>query len=89
MLDQLVEDGCNRPQHTGWQGLRLVEHQDAASQVVQLAQMGRAVREQGFEQLHRRGDDQWRVPVLARHPGSCSLCLWSGTERAMMLEDGV
>ena len=33
-IDELVEDGRNRPQHTGRQSLCLVEHQNATGQIV-------------------------------------------------------
>ena len=89
VLDQLVEDGCDRPQDAGRQRLRFVEDQHAGGEIVDLAQLRSAVREQGFEQLHGRGDDQRRVPVLARKPGTRGLLLRTRAERAVMLEHRV
>ncbi len=48
--------------------LRLVEHDDAVDDVVQLAAARGAVGEERLEQLHVRRDDDGRVPVLRCEP---------------------
>jgi len=44
--------------------LRLVEHDHAVGQVMQLAAARRAVREQALEELHRRCYHHWRIPIF-------------------------
>lgn len=54
------------------QGLNLVEEDDAARQPVELAAGGRAVGEEGFEDLHAGGDDERGVPVFGVPAGDAA-----------------
>ena len=62
---QQVEHVQNRLQECGRQLLRLVQHDDAAGDAVQLAAARGFGGKQRLEQLHIGGDDERRVPVLA------------------------
>ena len=61
---ELVERLRARREQRTRQGLRLVEDDDAAGDVVQLAAARGARGEQAFEELHVGGDDDGRGPVL-------------------------
>ena len=87
----------DRP-HTGQQGvhgqhLRLVKDDHAVGDVVQLAALGGAVGMDGFKELHRRGHDHRRIPVLAGQALAAlfTTCLLIGIENcaAVVLEDVV
>ena len=64
-LAQTVEDGREQARR---QRLGLVEDDDAPGEVVKLARLAPAIREQALEQLHGRRDDDRRVPILGRKP---------------------
>ncbi|MCV2449018.1 hypothetical protein E3D03_017295 [Paracoccus sp. DMF] len=51
-------------QQLAWKGLRLVQHNHRAGDIVQLATARGARREKAFEELHIGRDDQRRGPVL-------------------------
>ena len=53
-----------RAQQLERHGLRLVQHDHAARDVVQLAALRGLGREQAFKELHSRGDDDGRIPVF-------------------------
>ena len=65
MRHQQVQHVQNGLQKRRGQLLRLVQHDDAAHQVVQLAAARGFGGKERFEQLHVGGDDQRCVPVLA------------------------
>nr|WP_284540040.1 hypothetical protein [Pleomorphomonas sp. T1.2MG-36] len=66
VVGQFLDGPHDRDQERSRQRLRLVEHDHRTGDVVQFATARRSVREQALEQLHVGGDDDRRVPVLAR-----------------------
>jgi hypothetical protein len=84
--DQQVEHVQNRLQECGRQLLRLVQHDDAAGDAVQLAAARGARGKQRFEKLHVGRDDERCIPVLAGQAaagasssGADSAWLWCST----------
>ncbi|MCR6700788.1 MAG: hypothetical protein NVV68_06425 [Dokdonella sp.] len=89
---QLLQQLHARAQQMQRQGLRLVQDHHAARDVVQLPALRGPIREQALEELHSRGNDDGRIPVLHRQPAllfRLQLGLGVLEERAMVLEDRV
>ena len=63
---QLLQHGDARTKQRPGNGLRLVQHQHAAGEVVQFAASRGACGEQALEQLDVGGDDHRRRPILRR-----------------------
>ena len=87
ILDQQAQHVDHWLQIGHRQQLRLVKHDDAADQVVQLAATRGPAGEQTFEQLHVGRDDQRRVPVFAGQTGAGSFLLVVHLDIAMVFDD--
>jgi hypothetical protein len=84
--DQQVEHVQNRLQECGRQLLRLVQHDDAAGDAVQLAAARGARGKQRFEKLHVGRDDERCIPVLAGQAAAGALVLGRGFGLAVVLD---
>ncbi len=87
ILDQQAQHVDHRLQIGHRQQLCLVEHDDAADQVVQLAAARGAAGEQAFQQLHVGGDDQRGIPVFASQAGTSGFLLFVHLDIAVVLDD--
>jgi len=82
-----VQDAQDRLQELRRQQLCFIQHDDAIDDIVQLAAARSTGREQGFEELHAGGNDNGRVPVLARQAAAKVLTTGVGLGVAVVLDD--
>ncbi len=66
MLAKLAQPVEDRPQEIWWQGLRLVEDDDAACKAMELTAAARLVGEEAFKELNGRRYDDRGIPVFSR-----------------------
>ena len=84
---QLVKREQDRAEMARREKLGLVEHDDRAGEVVELAATRRLRGEERFEELHRRRDDNRRFPVLGGEAGRVGIFVWG--EVTMVLDDNL
>ena len=83
---QQIEHIQNGLQKGRRQLLRLVQHDDAARQVVQLSAARGFGCKQRLEQLHVGGNDQRRIPVFAGQTAARSFVLLGGVKLAVVFD---
>ncbi len=67
---ELLHDLCNWGVKVARQLLRLIQNDDAVSEVVQFSTTAWPCGMERFEQLHIGGDDDRRIPVFTCQPGA-------------------